>query len=52
MERIQISRRRATSPRAAHEHEQAFPVAAVELATSTDDVSVVLAHIDAALASS
>jgi hypothetical protein len=51
MERIQISRRRATSPRVAHEHEQAFPVPAVELASSSEDVSAVLAQIDSALAS-
>jgi hypothetical protein len=51
MERIQISRRRATTRRATHEHEQAFPVPAAELATSTEDVSAVLAHIDSTLAS-
>ena len=51
MERIQISRRRPTTRRAAHEHEQAFPVPAVDLTTSTEDVSAVLAHIDSALAS-
>jgi hypothetical protein len=51
MERIQISRRRSTTRSAAPQHEQAFPVPPAELATSTEDVSAVLAHIDSALAS-
>ena len=50
MEQIRITRRKAAGRRVVREIEQVFPVPAAEVAVSGDEVSVLLAHIDAAIA--
>ena len=50
MEQVRITRRKATTRRPTREIEQVFPVPAADIAISSDEVTALLAHIDATIA--
>lgn len=50
MEQVRITRRKAATRRATREIEQVFPVPAAELTVRADEISALLAHIEATIA--